>query len=81
MGKGLEPQTLELKFDYFWSMSTQDIKSEIKKSLDRVPDSVLQTIFDLLKQAEKYPAEKVNLTKNLQKILSEDKALLERLAK
>lgn len=62
-------------------MSTQDIKSEIKKSLDRVPDSVLQTIFDLLKQAEKYPAEKVNLTKNLQKILSEDKALLERLAK
>lgn len=62
-------------------MSTQEIKSEIKKSLDRVPDSVLQTIFDLLKQAEKYPAEKVNLTKNLQKILSEDKALLERLAK
>jgi|JI10StandDraft_1071094.scaffolds.fasta_scaffold00772_16 hypothetical protein len=62
-------------------MSTQEIKSEIKKSLDRVPDSVLQTIFDLLKQAEKHPAEKVDLTKNLQKILSEDKALLERLAK
>lgn len=62
-------------------MSTQEIKSEIQKSLDRVPESVLHTILDLLKQAEKHPAEKVNLAQNLQRILSDDKTLLERLAK
>ena len=62
-------------------MSTKEIKKEIQKSLDNVPDSVLQDILDFLKQAEKQPAGRLSLTKNLRDILTEDKELLERLAK
>jgi hypothetical protein len=62
-------------------MSTKEIKTEIQKSLDNVPDSVLQDILDFLKQVEKQPADRLSLTKNLRDILTEDKALLERLAK
>lgn len=62
-------------------MTTKDIKSAIKKSLDNVPESVLQDILNFLKQVENQPAEKVNLARNLRDILMEDKELLERLAK
>jgi len=62
-------------------MSSKEIKTEIQKSLDNVPDSVLQDILDFLRQAEKQPADRLNLTKNLRNILTEDKELLERLAK
>ena len=62
-------------------MSTKEIKTEIQKSLDNVPDSVLQDNLDFLKQVEKQPANRLSLTKNLRNILSEDKELLERLAK
>ncbi|MBX2914915.1 MAG: hypothetical protein KF856_06535 [Cyclobacteriaceae bacterium] len=62
-------------------MTTKDIKSEIQKSLDKVPESVLQDVLDYLKQVENQPIEKVNLTRNLRDILTEDKELLERLAK
>lgn len=62
-------------------MTTKDIKSEIQKSLDKVPESVLQDVLDFLKQVENQPIDKVNLTRNLRDILNEDKELLERLAK
>ncbi len=62
-------------------MTTKDIKSEIQKSLDKVPESVLQDVLDYLRQVENQPIEKVNLTRNLRDILTEDKELLERLAK
>ncbi len=62
-------------------MSTKEIKTEIQKSLDKLPDSVLQDILDFLKQAEKQPADRLSLIKNLRDILTEDKELLERLAK
>jgi len=62
-------------------MTTNEIKSEIQKSLDNVPESVLQDILDFLKQAEKQPADRLNLTRDLRDILTEDKELLERLAK
>jgi hypothetical protein len=62
-------------------MTTKEIKSEIQKSLDNVPESVLQDILDFLKKAEKQPAETLNLMKDLRDILNEDKELLERLAK
>ena len=62
-------------------MTTKDIKSEIQKSLDKVPESILQDILDFLKQVENQPIEKVNLTRNLRDILTEDKELLEKLAK
>ncbi|MFZ1806298.1 MAG: hypothetical protein WAU36_03695 [Cyclobacteriaceae bacterium] len=62
-------------------MTTKEIKSEIQKSLDKVPENVLQDILDFLKRAENQPAERLSLLKDLRDILSEDKKLLERLAK
>ena len=62
-------------------MTARDIKSEIQKSLDRVPESVLQDVLDFLQKVENQPIEKVNLIRNLRDILTEDKELLERLAK
>jgi hypothetical protein len=62
-------------------MTTKDIKSEIQKSLDKVSESVLQDVLKFLKHMESQSSEKVNLTMNLKDILTEDKELLERLAK
>jgi hypothetical protein len=62
-------------------MTTKEIKSEIQKSLDKVPESVLQDILDFLRQAENQPTDRLNLTRNLRDIITEDKELLEKLAK
>ena len=62
-------------------MTTKEIKSEIQKSLGKVPESFLQDILDFLRQAESQPADKLNLTRNLKDIITEDKELLEKLAK
>jgi hypothetical protein len=62
-------------------MTREQIKTEIKKSLDKVPESVLTDVLELLKQAENLPAEKLSLVSHLREILREDKNLLERLAK
>lgn len=62
-------------------MTTEEIKSEIQKSLDKVPDGVLQDILNFLKQAENHPTDRFNLARNLRDILAEDKELLEKLAK
>jgi hypothetical protein len=63
------------------AMTSKEIKSEIQKSLDKVPESVLQDILDFLKHAENQTSEKLSIAKNLRDILTEDKQLLERLAK
>lgn len=62
-------------------MTNNDLKSEIKKSLDNVPESVLQDVLNFLRQAEQQSEGKVKLVMNLRKIMAEDQALLERLAK
>ncbi len=62
-------------------MTINEIKSEIQKSLDNVPESVLQDILDFLKQAENQPSDRLNLMRDLRDILAEDKELIERLAK
>lgn len=62
-------------------MTTEEIKSEIQKSLDKVPESVLQDILAFLKQAENQTADQLTVMKNLRDILTEDRDLLERLAK
>jgi hypothetical protein len=62
-------------------MTPNEIKSEIRKSLDNVPESVLQDILDFLKQAENQPADRLSLMRDLRGILAEDKELLERLAR
>ena len=61
-------------------MSTQDLKLEIQKKLEHVPDAILKSILDYLKEAESQSMDKTMMAINLNRILKEDKQLLERLA-
>lgn len=62
-------------------MTSRELKYEIQKSLDNVPESVLEDVLALLKQASGKSEDHVRLTRHLRAILNEDKSLLERLAK
>lgn len=62
-------------------MEIKDIKSQIKESLDHVPERVLKDVLEFLRQFENQSSDTVNLTMNLKDILTEDRELLERLAK
>lgn len=62
-------------------MRKNNIKLEIQKIIDKIPTDMLEDIYEILKDfAEKSP-DKIKLSQNLNKILTEDKGLLERLAK
>ena len=61
-------------------MTSKEIKTEIQKAIDNIPENVLQDILDLLKQLQKQPNDKIQLSHHLRKILTEDKELLEKLA-
>ena len=67
-------------FYYICFMTKTQIKSEIQKVLDGVPENVLKDVLDFLKELQNQPADKIKLTNNLRQILSEDKELLEKLA-
>ena len=62
-------------------MTKTEIKNEIQKVLDNVPEKVLQDILGLLKDLQEHPNNLVEITNSLRKILNEDKELLEKLAK
>ena len=57
-----------------------DLKQEIKKAIDEVPESVLVDVLEYLKQIKATPEEKIDLARHLSQILREDKELLQRLA-
>lgn len=61
-------------------MTKMEIKTEIQKVLDSVPEGVLEDVLDFLKELQVQQEDKVRLTSDLRKILSEDRELLERLA-
>ncbi len=61
-------------------MTTTDLKYEIKKAIDEVPESVLIDIYDYLKQIKGATNEKIDLSRQLALIIREDKELLNRLA-
>jgi hypothetical protein len=61
-------------------MTTQDLKHEIQKAIDKVPDSVLVDILEYLKQIQISPSDKIDLSRHLGTILREDKDLLQKLA-
>ena len=61
-------------------MTKTQIKSEIQKVLDNVPENMLHDILDFLKELQEQPESTVKLTNNLRKVLLEDKELLEKLA-
>lgn len=62
-------------------MTAKEIRSEIQRTLDNVPEDILQDILNYLKSIQGMSQDKINLSKNLRTILTEDKKLLERLAK
>ena len=62
-------------------MTAKEIKSEIQRTLDNIPENVLQDILDYLKLIQGKSTDKIELSKNLRYILTEDKELLERLAR
>ena len=61
-------------------MTTTQLKREIGKVLDRVPEKLLQDILDLLKEVELEKTTSGKLASSLKKILSEDSELLNKLA-
>ena len=62
-------------------MTTKELKSEIQKTLDNVPENILQDILVYLKEIERQPKKGIDMARNLRTILIEDKSLLERLAR
>ncbi len=62
-------------------MTTTQLKKEIHRLLDRVPDTVLQDLIDYLREAQKQTGEQAELSSYLKRIIHEDKELLEKLAK
>lgn len=61
-------------------MEKVEIKNEINKALDEVPEEVLAQVLDLLKQYSSTKDSSFSLLGGLDKLLSEDKELLRKLA-
>ncbi|MBS3742633.1 MAG: hypothetical protein KGY69_19305 [Bacteroidales bacterium] len=61
-------------------MNKSDLKREINKVMDEISESELENILEYLKEIKDSSPEKTNLSKNLGKIIREDKELLKRLA-
>jgi hypothetical protein len=59
-------------------MSKEEIKYEINRILDQLPDQSLESLLSFLKELE--AKRNQDLSDNLQRILSDDHELLERLA-
>jgi len=62
-------------------MKVTEIKTEIHKVIDTIPDNVLPDILDYLKELQAISHSKIELSRNLKLILSEDRELLEKLAR
>jgi hypothetical protein len=62
-------------------MSTKELKEEINRVLNDAPDEILESVLDYLKGLLSKSKSNAILSNNLNRILREDKELLERLAK
>ena len=62
-------------------MSKDEIKTEINRVLDILPDKALEDLLSFLKNIGKKESIGILDNANLQKILTEDKELLAKLAK
>jgi hypothetical protein len=61
-------------------MTSTEIKTEIQKVLDNIPEDALQDILVFLKNLQPNSATQLTLAHNLQQILKEDQELLHKLA-
>ena len=62
-------------------MSTKELKEEINRVLNDAPDEILESVLDYLKGLLSQSKSDAIMSNNLNRILHEDKELLERLAK
>lgn len=62
-------------------MSTEELKQEISKLLDHLSDKTLHEVLSFLKNVESKQAISLTDSSLLEKILTEDRELLEKLAK
>jgi hypothetical protein len=61
-------------------MTTNQIKTEIQKLLDTVPENVLQDLLNYLQEAQKHTKNQAELVSHLRKIIHQERELLEKLA-
>ena len=61
-------------------MTAKEIKVEIQKLLDTVPDQVLKELLAYLKEAQSKDDSTIMLSSHLSQILREDKEVLQKLA-
>lgn len=62
-------------------MTTKEVKTEILKVIDAVPEDLLKDILTYLKSIQGKSSGTIQLSQHLSEIISEDKELLEKLAK
>ena len=62
-------------------MTKAEIKFEIQKVLDNVPDQILEDLLVMLKRLQDEASDHVDILNSMNRILLEDKELLEKLAK
>lgn len=61
-------------------MSATEIKLEIEKVLDTMPETTLESVLKYLKNIAESDSENVKFAGNFRKILDEDNELLQKLA-
>lgn len=61
-------------------MTVQEIRQEIHKVVDNMPEELLQNVLVYFRELEHSSEDKIKLAQNLKTILSEDKELLPKLA-
>ncbi|HVW14211.1 MAG TPA: hypothetical protein VHB54_10320 [Mucilaginibacter sp.] len=60
-------------------MTAIQIKAEIDKLLDEIPENSLQTVLELLHKIKVEPSESALLQINIDRVINEDKELLKKL--
>lgn len=61
-------------------MTVLEIKSEIKRTVDELPESSLTELLDLVKDLQQYPSVDIASVYQLKQIIAENRRLLEKLA-
>jgi len=61
-------------------MTTIQLKSEIEKVLDTIPEDALTDVLEYLKSIQQQSPADIKFDQNLRRIISEDRGLLKRLA-
>lgn len=61
-------------------MTVKELKTKIQELIETIPEDNLEEIYAYIQNIKNLPPETLRNSRNLSKILSEDKELLEKLA-